>query len=185
MTFDKDRKSFSVALRAYAAKDTDEASFKERMIDLLQYENCFERSLLRGHFTASAWVVDPKQKKVLLTHHAKLNKWLQLGGHADGETNMPKVALKELKEESGSDNFRCVDSEIFDIDIHTIPERGEVPEHEHYDVRYLFFGDADVQLIKNHESKELAWVLFDEVSDKVMQNTSIVRMLNKSLSYLI
>ncbi len=182
MTSDESRFAFSSALHNYNPADSEELAFKERMIDLLKYENCFERSLLHAHFTASAWVIDPNQGKVLLTHHAKLNKWLQLGGHADGETDMPNVALKELTEESGSDQFTFANKEIFDVDIHKIPARHDVPEHDHFDVRYLFYGDADLPISKNHESKELAWIPYDDVATKVSQNASILRMLNKSLS---
>lgn len=172
---------FEKALSAYFPKDKEEVVFKERMLSLLAFENCFERSLLHAHFTGSAWVVDPQAQMVLLTHHAKLNRWLQLGGHADGQRDMQQVAFRELKEESGSSEFTLVMGQIFDLDIHRIPAKGEVPAHDHYDVRYLFQGDASMLLRKNHESIELRWVAFDKVSTLVGNNDSISRMLNKSL----
>lgn len=168
-------------LRAYAPSDEKEIAFKARMQSLLAYGNCFERSLLHAHFTGSAWVVDIAMKKLLLTHHAKLDRWLQLGGHADGECDMSKVAHRELREESGSDQFEITEEGIFDIDIHQIPQKGEVKAHDHYDVRFLFVGDARKPLEKNHESKELKWVSFEEVPGLVNQNESILRMLNKTM----
>ena len=98
---------------------------------------------------------------------------------------MPKVVLKELKEESVSEYFSFDISETFDTDIHKILEIGEVSEYDHYDLRYLFFGDANQKLNRNYGFKESAWISFDEMGGKVVQNTSIMRMLNKSLSWLI
>jgi len=181
MSFDQDRSNFERLLTQYQSEFEEEVAFKSRMLDLLTFENCFERSLLHAHFTGSAWVIDPSSKKFLMTHHAKLNKWLQLGGHADGDANMQRVAFKELLEESGSEEFSLQSEHIFDVDIHTIPERKGVPEHDHYDVRFLFIGDASKPLFKNHESKELRWVSSEELTDLIEPNSSISRMLNKSL----
>jgi ADP-ribose pyrophosphatase YjhB (NUDIX family) len=176
-----ERVAFEKSLNRYAPLDLKEIAFKERMLSLLAYDNCFERSLLHAHFTGSAWVVDPQRDLALLTHHAKLDKWLQLGGHADGESNLQKVASRELTEESGSTHFEMLSNQIFDIDIHTIPAKGEIPEHDHYDVRYFFIGDASLGLVRNHESKELRWVAFSELFELTNGNISIQRMLNKTV----
>src|SRR5215510_11521790 len=85
--------------------------------------NCFERSLQIGHVTGSAWIVDLDRTHALLTHHRKLNKWLQLGGHADGDPDILRVALREAREESNLDAIRPVSENIFDVDIHVIPAR--------------------------------------------------------------
>ena len=181
MAFDLNKADFKKQLENYNPKDLEEKVFKQKMLSLLQYDNCFDRSLLHAHFTGSAWVVDPGKEKVLLTHHAKLDKWLQLGGHADGQANMAEVAFRELREESGIDQFSLASNQIFDIDIHCIPLKKDVPEHDHYDVRFLFQGNADNQVVKNHESKELRWVSYHEVANLVNNNKSIIRMLNKSI----
>ena len=181
MNYRQDRKDFAQSLEAYLPEDAQEITFKERMLSLLAYDNCFERSLTHAHFTGSAWVVDPRQGKTLLTHHAKLDRWLQLGGHADGDANMAHVATRELREESGVSDFELVEPTIFDIDIHTIPPKNEIATHDHYDVRYLFRGDADGELQRNHESKDLRWVAYEDVVKLIGENNSILRMLNKSL----
>ena len=121
------RQQLKEELLAFESEFSAELAFRGRMIKLLSYTNCFERSLLHGHFTASAWVVDKDFKFALLTHHAKLERWLQLGGHADGIEDLRVVAQKELEEESGLSGSRFYSNEIFDIDIHTIPERKGVP----------------------------------------------------------
>lgn len=181
MTSGADRASFEQSLVNYTPDDSLEKDFKAAMLDLLKFEHCFERKLKHAHFTGSAWVVDLSREKVLLTHHAKLDKWLQLGGHADGNPNICAVAQKELQEESGSCDFHLHSTEIFDIDIHSIPAKGETPEHDHYDIRFLFEGDSVLPLEKNHESKELRWVSFQEVPRLTQGNQSILRMLNKTI----
>lgn len=166
-------------LEAYQTPFEAEKDFRKRMIDLLHYPNCFERSLLHAHFTASAWVVDHTFGQALLIHHAKLDKWLQLGGHADGIEDLRIVAQKELEEESGLKLTRFYSLEIFDIDIHVIPERKDVPEHDHYDVRYLFVGDTTESIHRNEESKDVAWKSFEVIPSLCNGNDSILRMINK------
>src|SRR5690348_11368424 len=96
----------------------------------------FERSHAPGHFTGSAWLVSADGERVLLTHHRKLGRWLQLGGHADGDTDLARVALREAEEESGLRDL-TVEPGIFDLDRHLIPARGAEAAHWHYDVCYV------------------------------------------------
>ena len=176
----KTRAAFRHSLEAYNSTYEVESQFKERMITLLKFPNCFERSLVHAHFTASAWVVDESFQNALLTHHAKLDRWLQLGGHADGEEDLTRVAEKELSEESGLKQVMFYSKTIFDIDIHTIPERKGVPQHDHYDVRFLFIADQDEKIVFNHESKEVAWVPMNEIPSLCNKNDSILRMIKKT-----
>src|SRR5690606_222875 len=110
------------ALLGYAARWPAEATtaawFRELLADA---GNPFLRERLAGHFTASSWLVDRSGERALLTHHRKLGLWLQLGGHADGQRELPLVALREAEEESGLGGLR-VDEAIFDLDRHWIPE---------------------------------------------------------------
>jgi len=149
-----------------------------------QNTRCFERSLKEGHITGSAWLLNRGGDRVLMTHHKKLNKWLQLGGHADGESDILQVALREAQEESGILQVVPVRKEIFDIDIHRIPERPGEPEHFHYDVRYLVqvSGDGD-QFKVSDESNSLKWVSKAELdnlnSDGLKLDRSVYRMAQK------
>ena len=102
----------------------------------IAHADCCERTLQAGHFTGSAWLVSQDGQRVLLTHHRKLDRWLQLGGHADGDADLARVALREAQEESGLAGL-AVEREIFDLDRHRIPARGDEPEHWHYDVRFV------------------------------------------------
>jgi 8-oxo-dGTP pyrophosphatase MutT (NUDIX family) len=128
-------------LRVHTPRDAHEAAMAEALRQFVaNHANCFERSLRIGHITGSAWIVDRGRTHALLTHHRKLNKWLQLGGHADGDPDILRVALREAREESNLDAIRPVSEDIFDVDIHVIPARGAEPEHLHYDVRFLLEG---------------------------------------------
>ena len=111
----------------------DERACVERIRALVRGRaDCFERSCLPGHVTASAWVVSADHRRVLLTHHAKLDRWLQLGGHADGDSDVRAVALREAREESGMlafaepsgpDESDAPAAPPLDIDVHIIPAR--------------------------------------------------------------
>lgn len=156
-----------------------EVACKKNMINFIQeHEDCFERSLEIGHITASAWLLDKDGSKGLLMHHKKLNKWVQLGGHCDGDSDVLAVAIKEAQEESGIQDIVPVSHDIFDIDIHLIPARGAEKEHYHYDVRFLLRVTSDEKIMQNHESKELRWIGKD-LSVLPTQQESVVRMFNK------
>ncbi|SIS81792.1 NUDIX hydrolase [Belliella pelovolcani] len=175
-----DRTLLRQSLEKYRTPFEEESAFAPEFIALTFEEDAFLRSRLSGHFTASAWVVNKRRTHTLLTLHRKLNRWLQLGGHADGEENLLEVAMKEAQEESGLTSLRFVGNGIFDIDKHIIPQKGDVPEHYHYDVRYLIEAELNEPLTLSNESMDLAWVPFDTVEDVVGYNPSILRMLEKT-----
>ncbi|MDB6077454.1 MAG: hypothetical protein JWO82_1201 [Akkermansiaceae bacterium] len=166
-------------LTAYAAAHPEEADTVTPFTDFVAAEpQCFERSLEKGHITGSAWIVDAAGEKVLLTHHRKLDCWLQLGGHADGDPDVQAVALKEAQEESGIQEFQRIGQGIFDLDIHPIPARGEIPEHLHYDVRYVLQVTGATDYVVSEESHDLRWVPLDEVCH-LTRDPSMLRMVGK------
>jgi 8-oxo-dGTP pyrophosphatase MutT (NUDIX family) len=173
------RSSLITALENYDGATEEEKSFRGLFLDLLLHPDAFQRDHLPGHITGSAWIVDSSKTFVLLTHHAKLNKWLQPGGHADGDENILNVALREATEETGLTDFKLLDDGIFDIDIHTIPARKEFPAHLHYDVRFLLQADKQKSLVSTVESHALAWVAFDQLASLSRGNVSMIRMANK------
>lgn len=167
-------------LSQYPSFNEEEEDYRLRMLSLLQEEkDCFHRHLLHGHFTGSAFIINIDCQQVLLLHHRKLDKWLQPGGHADGDENIAQVAEREAWEETGLKNIRLLQPEIFDLDIHTIPARKNEPEHLHYDIRFLFVADSTEPLLRNSESKALAWLPLEAVAGQSGQNSSICRMLEK------
>ncbi|HZF97148.1 MAG TPA: NUDIX hydrolase, partial [Pseudoxanthomonas sp.] len=117
----------------------------------------FLRQRADGHFTAGAWLVSRDARRLLMTHHRKLGRWLQLGGHADGMRDMAQVALKEAREESGLPNLALESDAIFDLDRHWIPEHRDVPGHWHFDVRYVVRATGSEDFRVSEESLDLAW----------------------------
>lgn len=150
--------------------------------------NFWSRENLDGHITASIWVLNKNLDKALLTHHLGLDMWFQLGGHIEKEDNtIYQACERELIEESGLKTFTIMSSEIFDIDVHLIPESKKgVKAHYHYDIRLLYIADDTHNLTYDtNESNEVAWVSFQDINLKTKE-WSVMRMLEKSkkLDYL-
>lgn len=166
-------------LWAYADRHPDETADVLGFVAFAQSgTDVFERTRPDGHFTASCWLVSADGQRVLLTHHRKLGRWLQLGGHADGDNDLPRVALREAQEESGLVDLR-LEPEIFDIDAHLIPARGGDRAHVHWDVRFVVHcrGSADFQV--SAESLDLAWVTVAALRDDPEADPSLRRMAAK------
>ncbi len=165
----------------YRPYNETESKFHQEISDFVKVNpSCFERSLLVGHVTASAWILDKTRTFTLLTHHKKLNQWFQTGGHCDGDSDVLRVALKEAEEETGLKNISVISPEIFDIDIHIIPERKGIPVHLHYDVRFLLEADMNENVTVSSESTALKWIPLSQVSE-YNDSDSIMRMVEKSL----
>ncbi len=168
------------SLAEYEALDDGDRQAAARTAQFVRDNARFgERTLEAGQVTASAWIVDEAGEKVLLTHHAKLNIWVQLGGHLeDGDASVAAAALREAREESGLTTVRLVSEQVFDADVHPIPARGAVPAHFHYDLRFLCVADSGEPLRVSDESHALAWVAVAEVSSLTGER-SVLRMLEK------
>ena len=173
--------ALSTAFAAYAESTPDEQDTARSFSGFLVSDAAvFERRHAVGHFTGSAWLVSDDGARVLLTHHRKLDRWLQLGGHADGDADLARVALREAEEESGLCDLQ-VEPAIFDLDRHRIPARGSEPEHWHYDVRHVVRATRGEAFVVSDESHALAWC---EVADLVGDETldpSLRRMARKWL----
>lgn len=175
------------ALRTYQPWDNIEALSVAKTLDFLIYgdeNNKYVRTNLAGHITGSAFLFNRDYSKVLLTHHKKLNRWLQFGGHSDGDTNTLHVAQRETTEESGIANFTPLTNEIFDVDAHTIPANAtkNEPAHTHYDIRFAFVTDQ-ADFVVSDESDTLQWFTLDEFkalkADDVRLTTARQRFIQK------
>ena len=165
-------------LQSYQSAYFEEREFTSSFLELLKSEEVFQRTHLPGHITGSSWIVNSDKTKVLLVHHAKLNRWLQPGGHADGDENVLRVALREAEEETGLKRLIVMSQQIFDLDIHTIPTRKDFPQHLHYDIRYLIQANETEQIVVSEESHDVKWIALKDL-EKYNDETSILRLKQK------
>lgn len=174
------RPLLAAQLERYRRLCPEEAGVIDAFAELLTAPgNPFVRERLEGHFTGSAWLVSVDGQRTLLTHHRKLDRWLQPGGHADGDSDLARVALTEALEESGVAGLRVDGEAIFDLDRHWIPGRGDVPGHWHFDVRYVVHAVDSEAYVVGEESHDLAWRPVGEVAQE--PDESLRRMARKWL----
>ena len=176
------RRELLSMLNQYRSRFMEEVAYVKSAVDYIErHENIFDRELLPAHVTGSAWVVSPDRQRVLLLHHRKHGQWFQPGGHADGDADIVRVALRECAEETGLplDDIRLVETSIFDVDIHTIPSIGTVPRHEHIDIRFLVEIDDRLPIPGNSESNAITWLPLRHVLS-YNHNRSTFRMLEKT-----
>jgi 8-oxo-dGTP pyrophosphatase MutT (NUDIX family) len=157
----------------------DEVAARTRMLALLDgTPDCFLRASFPGHFTGSALVVNADGSRVLLHHHRKLDRWLQFGGHCDGDEDILRVARREALEESGIEGLIVASARPFDIDIHEIPPHGDEPAHFHYDVRFMLIAPEAAAPAPSEESRELRWFTAAETAELPLDE-SLRRMIRK------
>ncbi|WP_338876832.1 NUDIX hydrolase [Spirosoma sp. SC4-14] len=173
------RKALLTLLKEHHPVTADEKAMTQATIEFVEANPaCFERTLLIGHITASALIVSPDRQQVVLIHHRKLDRWLQPGGHADGDPDSRAVAFREAEEETGLTSLKLVSPAILDVDIHPIPARGDVPEHLHYDIRFLFEADPTEPFKLNEEVKDVQWVALNTITTRT-NSVSVLRMVQK------
>jgi 8-oxo-dGTP pyrophosphatase MutT (NUDIX family) len=146
---------------------------------------CCARTNLAGHCTGSAFVVSPDAERVLLLFHPFLKRWLQPGGHADGNPDLLEVARREAHEETGIalealelqplDGMKRIP---FDLDIHPIPARKQEPAHFHYDLRYLLVADPSLPITPESADMKVEWIPLQEVMNRTDEE-SVLRMVRK------
>ena len=164
-------------LAAYGRRHPQEAAVLDRFLGFVRsHESCFHRDCRPGHVTASAWLLDPGRRRVLLNHHRKLNRWLQPGGHCDGDPATLDVAVREAMEETGLE-VEPWSPQPLDIDIHAIPAREDEPAHRHYDLRYALVAKSEDFAVSD-ESHALVWAPLDELRAYTSE-ASVLRLLAK------
>lgn len=173
-------------LRAYEPADAREAMHHRDIVNLLTAgEEAFTRGhFAPGHITASLFIVDEPMQHLLLHHHRRLDRWLQMGGHVEGHEEPERAALREGREESGLADLELVIGGIFDLDVHAIPAAKGEPDHRHFDVRYLArTATPEAIAIDRNESRELAWVPLAEAETR-MNEAASSRVIGKIVAML-
>jgi len=177
---DDARQALCTLIAEYSDRFPEEAQTCKRLRQFVEsHADCFSRTYAPGHVTSSAWLFDTGGKRVLLTHHKKLDIWVQLGGHMEGEASVLESALREAREESGIEGISVRSDLLFDIDIHEIPARRDEPTHLHYDCRFALQTESTDEFVLTEESHELRWVPVAEVA-ALTDEESVVRMVRKS-----
>ncbi len=167
-------------LLQFDAADQRERDYRQRMLGLADGgESTLARTSYEpGHFTASAFVLNPARTHLLLIFHQKLELWLQPGGHIDpADESVVMAALREVREETGLECERDGDIGLFDIDIHGIPARADAPAHEHFDIRFLFRART-VDYLAGSDALSARWVPVGSV-ERVQSDESVLRAVRK------
>ena len=173
------RFAFLEQLRSYEPADALEASHRAAMMDLSYSSDAFSRThFVPGHFTASCFIIDT-EGRLLLHHHRRLDRWLQMGGHLEPDETPEEAALREGMEESGLSDLSIVGGTIFDVDVHHIPASNGDPDHDHFDVRYLArTSNPEAITIARAESNDLAWVDLARAAE-LMRGEESLRVIGK------
>ena len=182
-----DRHTLQERLCHYRSRYPEEGAYARRGCLLLRSgADCFRRDTPGLHITGSTWVINPGRSAVLLMLHRKLGQWFQPGGHADGDEDILRVALKECSEETAlaPERIHLLLADVFDIDIHRIPANRREAEHQHLDIRFLVEIDDAIPIPGNDESHELRWVPLSQVP-AYNRERSIHRLLAKSREWIL
>lgn len=150
-------------------------------------ENAFSRDNVVAHMTSSAWVVNKDRSKVLMVYHNIYNSWSWLGGHADDETDLLSVAIREVKEEAGIMNVQPVSNDIFSMESLTVDghvKKGEyVSSHLHLNITYLLEADSEEAVTVNeNENSGVAWFAPEEALEKSTEPWFVKNVYTKLLN---
>ena len=179
---EKNQQDLLQQIKKYQLNYPQEIAITKKFTNFIKKnQNCFSAQLVKGHITASGFLLNQKKDSCLLVFHQKLQKWLQPGGHLENE--LPQTAvLREVYEETGLKFVSFLQKEIFDLDIHSIPTYKNTKAHLHFDIRYLLYIKTNQKIKKNAESKDIRWVKLKKIIDYTTEK-SILRMQSKITKY--
>jgi len=148
-----------------AANNDMEAAVRQGFLGFLAARpDAMWRSCAPGHLTASALVIEPSRRLVLLTLHPRAGMWVQLGGHCEpGDNTLLDVAVREGREESGIGSL-SFDPAPLGLDVHPITCSLGVPTR-HFDVRFLAVATAGSEPVRSEESLDLQWFPWDALPE--------------------
>ena len=183
--------TLETALEQYRPWNEQEAQDRAELLRRLRSgEDLYTRDNAAGHLTASAGVVSPDRKQVLMAYHNLYGSWAWLGGHADGDRDLLAAAVREVREESGLEDVRAVTPGIYSLEI--LPVAGHekrgvyVPSHLHLNVTFLLEADPAAPVRrKPDENSAVAWFGLEEAlsaSAEPWMRERIYKKLNGKLA---
>ena len=183
-------KNLKEKIEKYIPYNEQEKNDKKIILQYLeQFDNILTRENEFAHFTASSWVLNKEKTKVLMIYHNIYQSWAWTGGHTDGESDLLQTAIRELREETGVQNVKILDDNIFSLEVICVNghvKKGKyVSSHVHLNLTYLLEVDENEKLqIKEDENSNVRWIPIEEISKKVNEKwieENIYHKLNKKL----
>ncbi len=174
-----------IEIEKYIPFNEQEEKDKELILKIIRNEkDILTRENKKCHLTVSAWIISPDKKKVLMCYHNLYNSWAWLGGHVDGDSDLKRVVLKEIKEESGITDIKFLSEDIFSLEILTvnghIKKREYVSSHLHLNFTFLLEADTNLKLsIKPDENSDLNWIDVEDISVKSTEKWFVDNIYSK------
>ena len=183
-------KNLKEKIEKYIPYNEQEKNDKKIILQYLeQFDNILTRENEFDHFTASSWVLNKEKTKVLMIYHNIYQSWAWTGGHTDGESDLLQTAIRELREETGVQNVKILDDNIFSLEVICVNghvKKGKyVSSHVHLNLTYLLEVDENEKLqIKEDENSNVRWIPIEEIPKKVNEKwieENIYHKLNEKL----
>lgn len=177
-------------IKNYKTYNQQEKSDKNLILEAMKtFDDILTRKNKILHLTSSVFVVNPTRNKILMVHHNIYNNWSWIGGHCDGESDFLKVAIKELKEETGVKNFKELSDEIFSLDVLPVKahlKNGEfISGHLHLSIAYLFEVDEDeILVVKEDENSDVKWIEIENLIEMIKSEEHMITLYEKLIKKL-
>ena len=167
-------------LTTYQAFDDIEDGERKALLQFLDAfgEFSYDRANLVGHICVSTWIVNKNRNKILMIYHNLFKTWAWVGGHADKDTNLLRVAIKGIQEETSVTKLNALSPYPIDINmmvVHNHYKNGKfVPRHLHPNIVYAFEADENETLrIKPDENSGIMWIKYEDLG-KYCKNDRVI-----------
>lgn len=172
-------------IKEYVPYNEQETKDKEVILNCINiFDDVLNRTNELAHMTSSTFVVNKTKDKVLMVHHNIYNTWSWIGGHNDGDSDFLKVAIKELKEETGVSNIKVLGNGIYSLDVLDVKshiKKGKyVSPHLHLSVAYLVEAQENEKLIiKEDENSGVMWIPINRINEYVENEPHMQKLYQK------